>query len=467
MTDARGRRAAAALVLAFCGLAAAAQARPDVRILDDSDVRLRAAAAATSRIVRKMERLEPLLVLERDSKVWTLDGKKGNWYKVRTSGGEEGWVFGPYLREAKGSFLRSDFDSDARYSSYLALALRKGERVRAAGDFEKVRKGEVGSFFARADDSPPYLIVWDRDLEATPDEGALGSEFPRILSSRAYFVEAPAIEIVGTAKVADFSSEALDQARRMAGAFSAGTAVVLGRHLRVTADPDSDNWNPDMDRYVGMTAVIADSPGDDSYGRPAASVDVDGGEFLWRIENMTLEAGAQETPSAGSGAASASDDDGSSLSTAEGYGKVAVGSMVVLGRHDPASGDANWNDSMDEYVGTTAKVTELSGADSAGFLGVRVEGNDWFWRVRNLALVGSGEPGSYGFAVGDKVVLGKHRKVAGEADWSDEMESFVGKTATITSLNGTEGDPAACFTVNVDVDGGAWYWRAENLRIAK
>jgi hypothetical protein len=122
---------------------------------------------------------------------------------------------------------------------------------------------------------------------------------------------------------------------------------------------------------------------------------------------------------------------------------------------------------MDQFVGKASKVTELCGADNAGFLCVQVEGNDWYWRVRNLALVNVGEPGSYGFAVGDAVILGKHRDVGGETNWADDMDEYVGMRAKITELVGTEGDGADCFTVRVDVDGGEWVWRAESLKPAR
>jgi hypothetical protein len=447
-----------ASVLALAALAAAAgQARPDVRVVADAAARLRAAASATGRILEKLDMEDSLLIL---------DGKKGSWIKARTAGGAEGWVFDGYLKSSKKPFSRADFSVDEAYEDYLSLASRNGERVRASEDYEKVKKGDLGRFFSYAEGDLPFLIVWDRDLDATPSEEYLGAEFPRILSYRVYFVEARILEIVGEAAVADFSHEALEFAKAKIEEFGPGATVRLGRHLAVSAGEGSENWNPEMEQYVGHEAKIASLEGLDEQGRPIARVDIDDGDWFWRIENMTLA-----SPSDGEEAEAYPDDEGIDAAAVEAspesYGKVAVGSFVLLGRHDDPSGDANWNDSMDEYVGKSSKVLELCGPDNAGFLCVRVEGNDWYWRVRNLALVNVGEAGSYGFAVGDEVVLGKHREIGGEANWADEMDEYVGMRARITELVGAEGDGAECFTVRVDVDGGDWAWRAESLTPAR
>lgn len=139
---------------------------------------------------------------------------------------------------------------------------------------------------------------------------------------------------------------------------------------------------------------------------------------------------------------------------------------MILGRHDDSGGDANWNEEMAAFVGKRAKIVELAGADDAGFLGVRVEGNDWFWRARNLALVGRGRAGSYGFKVGDEVILGRHRELNGDANWTEEMDAYVGMRAKIIELVPGGGDAVGCVLVRVDVDGGDWAWRAENLKPA-
>jgi len=456
---------ATVLALVACG-AASSQARPDVRIVTDDLARLRAAASSTSRIVEKLTKDESLLVLGDAAKPQTIDGARGSWIKVRTADGEEGWVFDGYLSPARKLLSRDDFSADGLYEDYLVMASRKGERVRAIEDYEMVKKGDLGSFFSYAEEDLPFMIVWDRDLDATPSDEYLGGEFPRILSDRVYFVDAPVIAIAGEAAVADFNLLALEWARKRSDEFGVGAVVMLGKHLSVSASEGSEDWSPEMDQYVGNEATIVSIEGDDTQGRPIVCVDIDGGDWFWRIENMTLVSSLQEGESAYSDAYDDEYQDASdepSAATAECYGKIAVGINVVLGKHDEPNGDANWNDDMDEYVGTTATVTELAGTDQAGFLGVRVEGNDWFWRARNLSVASVGESGSYGFSVGDEVILGRHREIGGESNWAGEMDEFVGMRAKITELVGKGGDGADCFTVRVDVDGGEWCWRAENL----
>ena len=249
--------------------------------------------------------------------------------------------------------------------------------------------------------------------------------------------------------------------------FVEGATVSLGRHLVVdTEDPSSDNWAEEMDEYVGYEATITEVLGEDPWGRPIVHVDVDDGEWQWRVENMRLEAPSDYAYGAEEGDYDSYYDYDYEAGGGETYGKIEVGSIVILGRHDDVEGDSNWNEDMEACVGKAVKVIELAGADSSGCLGVRVDGNDFFWRVRNLRLKGSGEAGSYGFDVGDSVVLGRHRFVNGEDNWSEDMEAFVGQTAVITSLVGFEDGDSRCYLVTVDIDDGDWVWRVENMEPA-
>jgi hypothetical protein len=70
------------------------------------------------------------------------------------------------------------------------------------------------------------------------------------------------------------------------------------------------------------------------------------------------------------------------------YGPVVVGGLVVLDRHRPWRGDANWNPAMEPFIGQIATVTELSGLDDVGCPGIRVDldGGQFFWRVRDMDL---------------------------------------------------------------------------------
>lgn len=74
--------------------------------------------------------------------------------------------------------------------------------------------------------------------------------------------------------------------------------------------------------------------------------------------------------------------------------------------------------------------------------------------------------------VGARVVLGRHTPVSGGGDdalhavtastnWMPEMESFVGREATVTQLEGQDG--AGCAIVRVDADAGSWLWRVRDM----
>eukprot|EP00727_Mastigamoeba_balamuthi_P011952 m51a1_g738 hypothetical protein (278) ;mRNA; r:492307-493669 len=73
------------------------------------------------------------------------------------------------------------------------------------------------------------------------------------------------------------------------------------------------------------------------------------------------------------------------------YGRIRIGSQVLLLRHRAVKNDENWNSSMDKYVGKMGTVNRLSGIDSSGSPGVRVnvDGKDtgFFFRVRDVRLV--------------------------------------------------------------------------------
>lgn len=171
------------------------------------------------------------------------------------------------------------------------------------------------------------------------------------------------------------------------------------------------------------------------------------------------------------------------------FGAIGVGTEVVLGRHSEWSGDANWVEDMDAYVGKTARVTELYGTDGSGCLVVHldIDNGAWFWRVRDMKIVGGAldspaavvpdrlpggpdacgmtdETVSYGAVqVGTRVTLGRHRVWEGEDNWAEDMEAFVGQKATVTSLEGTDG--SGCAIVKVDTDKGEWYWRVRDLGV--
>ncbi len=172
------------------------------------------------------------------------------------------------------------------------------------------------------------------------------------------------------------------------------------------------------------------------------------------------------------------------------FRELAAGSVVTLQRHRWVRGEANWRDEMNRYVGRAARVTRLSGVDAQGCSGVRVDidREQYFWRVRDLGIGTGPQRGeeataagaSGGFpqecrmaegrerygaaAAGVQVVLGRHRAVDGDTNWSDEMGPFVGRTARIVGPAGIDG--SGCPGVRVDIDSGSWFWRIRDLRPA-
>ena len=170
------------------------------------------------------------------------------------------------------------------------------------------------------------------------------------------------------------------------------------------------------------------------------------------------------------------------------YGDIRVGTVVALQRHRFVGGDPNWDDRMARYLGRVARVTRLSGVDDRGCPGVRVEvdGGRWFWRVRDLNVgaerapvtgeartVASAIPQRCGHSdadadygpveVGAVVVLGRHRPVGDDDNWTAQMTAFVGRTARVVELAGT--DDVGCPGVHVDADGRQWFWRVRDLSL--
>lgn len=536
------------------------------------DAKVYSAASANAKAVATLSAGDSFRVLETGAREETVAGRRGRWLRISTPDGIQGWLHGGWAVVSTSYLKLVDFPDPSAYGRYIAWAFQKGERVRAVRDFEKVSKGDLGWFCAVDDGDPPVLVVWDKDLDATPWVEALPKDFPRILSGRVYFVYPDTFEPLGEKTLADFPKLAREwrEGASPETLFPVGSRVILGEHQAVSkGDPDSKNWGGDMSDYVGMTAVVTGHEGKDPWGRPVVTVDVDEGEYYWRTENMELlERGTGELADSGDGEygdgaysyedyddedyaleeafpvgsrvilgkhrqldpsdpdssywAPEMDDyvgleayitehaglcpwgeptalvdvDGGNfywrlsdmelLEEGPGYwegegnpdgeyedfgedqaGMIGVGTKVILGRHDDRNGDDNWAPEMDAFVGKQATVTEIIGADSQGFLVVAVKENTWSWRIRNLAVVGRGVAGSYGFQVGDRVILGRHRFVDGNENWNPSMDAFVGMAARITELVGTKGDGSDCFLVRVDVDKGRWVWRVESLTPAK
>lgn len=290
------------------------------------------------------------------------------------------------------------------------------------------------------------------------------------------------------------------------GELVVGSVVTLQRHRLVRGD---DNWDVAMERYLGRAAHVTRLSGVDEQGCAGVRVDVDGGTRFWRVRDLGIGTDLQPLPAE----VTPSDAFPQSCHQSEmapNYGAATVGATVVLGRHRIFEGDTNWADDMAQFVGRTAHVMQPGGLDAEGCPGVRVDidGQAWFWRVRDLSPAGSGDsfdpsttytpslgvttdhgrpPVSIGIfgsggtpgpqacglsdgqvvwdpiALGAEVTLGQHREVNGDTNWADEMSPYVGQVAHITELVGV--DEQGCPIVHVDADGGGFYWRVRDMTV--
>src|SRR5690606_28682647 len=140
---------------------------------------------------------------------------------------------------------------------------------------------------------------------------------------------------------------------------------------------------------------VIEQSGVDGVGCPGVRVDVDGGQWFWRIRDARLP-GSEGTSAPGSMVASTgvSTDHGRPASVVAWgsgsggglfgsggsaapqecgltdamvqWGPISVGAQVTLGRHRPVNGDDNWSAEMDAFVGRQARVSQLIGVDDQG-----------------------------------------------------------------------------------------------------
>lgn len=159
------------------------------------------------------------------------------------------------------------------------------------------------------------------------------------------------------------------------GPIEKGSVVVLGAHRRVDSKL---NWAEEMVPFVGRTAVVTRLGGVDPSGCPIVRVDIDGGQFNWRVRAMRLVDRDEAADSCGRWPEEAD------------YGPVVPETQVVLRRHRAVEGDRNWNVDMERFVGKTTRVTQLAGVDPAGCALVRVEVDTgrFAWRARDLDVLG-------------------------------------------------------------------------------
>ena len=404
-----------------------AQAKPTVAVLSMDSPLYTSAVISESKTGGQLVAGDAVLVVGSQDRKIVLDGVPTLWYQVKTSEGITGWLPGSRMAFSPSAFKRSAFPTQYQYAAYFLLAARPGDKVVAARSYEKIAKGDVGYYVSYHDGGLPVAVVWERNLAATPSEEFLPADFPPALKPFVYYVEWPIVELAGEKDPASLAA----LAKTLPAAFPSEDGFYAGAidedfpwytppEVSYSYADSGEGYGDDYDDYEG------DYSGEDGY---------EGGIDEDYVEGV------------------------------ESYGFVKVGSTVILGKHDDVNGGANWADEMDSYVGKEAVVTSLPGADAQGFLMVRVKGNGYAWRVRNLALKGRGEAGSYGFEVGDRVIIGAHRYIDQDNNWADTMREYVGQAATITSLEGTDG--SNCYLVHVDIDDGDWYWRVETLSPAE
>ncbi len=88
---------------------------------------------------------------------------------------------------------RAAFDTDKEYGKYIETTLRIGYRVRAAADYQRVKKGMTGTYYGTNGGTPPCLVVWDDDIMS---DLSLLPNVPPEKATHAYWVNWQDVEIV-------------------------------------------------------------------------------------------------------------------------------------------------------------------------------------------------------------------------------------------------------------------------------
>jgi len=418
----RLHKTATLVLAAILGITGAwAQTKPTVAVLSSDSPLYNTATISETRVSARLSAGEPLLIVGSQAAKITQDGVPTLWYQVKTSEGATGWIPGSRMSFTATAFKRSAFQTQDQYGAYIIMAARPGEKVVATRSYEKVSKGDIGYYVGSSAEDLPVTVVWERNLAASPSEEYLPAGFPQELIPFVYFVEWPIVELVGEQNATPLK----DLAKTLPKKY-----------------PTEDGFYAEMiDEDLAWYMPAETSFGSSDYGYD----DYDYGDEYAYDEYGDYDDGY----------------DPDFIEGIESYGFIKVGSTVILGQHEDINGGDNWADEMEAFVGKQATVKEIPGADSQGFLVVRVKENGYSWRVRNLTLKGRGEAGGYGYKVGDRVIIGAHRYIDEDSNWAEDMAAYVGQTATITSFEGTDGTDS--LIVHVDIDNGDWYWRLETM----
>jgi hypothetical protein len=67
------------------------------------------------------------------------------------------------------------------------------------------------------------------------------------------------------------------------GSIDEGSEIVLGRH---SPWDGATNWSAEMERWVGRRARVTSLAGRDAQGCAGVRVDLDGGQFFWRLRDV-------------------------------------------------------------------------------------------------------------------------------------------------------------------------------------
>jgi hypothetical protein len=318
----------ASLAVLLLSGAAFAQARPTVAILTNAGAVYKAADMKAE--AATYQAATPLTIVSAQDKKITVDGIPTLMYQVKDESGTVSWVPGSRLSFTSKGFPRAAFANAEQYLSYLKMAARPGDRFVAVRTYQKVKKGDMGWLAEFSGSSLPACIVWERNLDATPNEDYLPKGFPKELQTFVYFVNAADVELVLDAKpsaLADLAKTLPKAAAKYDGFYSDATDDAVPWYYECPTSDSSDYGYDDSGYY------------DSDYYDDSS----DYSEYDC--------------------------DEGS-----ETYGMFKVGSSVVLGKHDDINGGANWAKEMDKFVGTTTTITEFVGADSQGFIVAKVRG---------------------------------------------------------------------------------------------
>jgi hypothetical protein len=88
---------------------------------------------------------------------------------------------------------RRAFRTDEDFGRYVKQTARVGCRMRAAVDYQSVKKGMMGTYYGTNDGTPPCLVIWDLNLNSG---SVLLPNVPPEKAKHAYWVFWHQVEIV-------------------------------------------------------------------------------------------------------------------------------------------------------------------------------------------------------------------------------------------------------------------------------